>query len=128
MRRVKKMHVLRMCNLCIVLKDPHRCRCITTITPQRHDERGSHKSIATLFFGVAVMPAHAKAVAAHHARSAATLPGWWHSPFAHGQGNSWHSIDSLLMLSLFCYFDLLAVIGVASGVWVRTRSRRRSRC
>ena len=50
--------------------------------------------------------------------------GLWHSVLAHGEGSSWHSIDSLLLLIVFCQLDLLVVAAAAGAVLWRTRSRR----
>ena len=49
--------------------------------------------------------------------------GLWHSVFAHGEGSSWHSMDSLIMLLLFCHLDFLLVGLAGCLVWWRTRSR-----
>jgi hypothetical protein len=50
----------------------------------------------------------------------------WHSPFAHGEGSSWHSIDSMLMLGLFCHLDLLFAVVASACVWFFSRSVRRT--
>ena len=49
--------------------------------------------------------------------------GRWHSPFAHGEGSSWHSADSLLLLSIFCYSDYALAAVIAAYVFYATRSR-----
>lgn len=51
-------------------------------------------------------------------------PSRWQSPFAHGEGSSWHSLDSLLLLFFFCNIDLLVVLAAAGGVGWYTRSRK----
>ena len=47
----------------------------------------------------------------------------WRSPFAHGEGSSWHSPDSLLVLLLFCHLDLLFVAFSAMVVYGYARWR-----
>lgn len=52
--------------------------------------------------------------------------GRWLSPFAHGEGNSWHSGDSLFVLMFFCHLDMLLVLACALCVYLRYRSIRRT--
>jgi len=50
--------------------------------------------------------------------------GKWSSPFAHLQGSSWHSGDSVLVLLLFCHLNELVVVCAIMLVWRRWRSRK----
>ena len=52
--------------------------------------------------------------------------GRWRSPFAHGEGSSWHSRDSLLVLLLFCHLDLVVIVGCAVVIYLRCRSTQRT--
>lgn len=47
---------------------------------------------------------------------------FWRSPLKHGQGSSWHSWDSVLVLSIYCQMEWL----IAGGVGVLVYKRRRS--
>jgi len=46
----------------------------------------------------------------------------WTAPLWHVAGNSWHSLDSTLMILLYCRMELLVVAAVAALVWSRWRS------
>lgn len=48
--------------------------------------------------------------------------GSWRSPLKHGQGSSWHSWDSVLVLSLYCKMEWLIAGGVGGLVYKRRRS------
>ena len=52
--------------------------------------------------------------------------GRWRSPLAHGQGSSWHSGDSFLVLLLFCHLDLVVIVGCAVVIYLRCRSTWRT--
>ena len=49
----------------------------------------------------------------------------WRSPFAHGEGSSWHSDDSFLVLLLFCHADIAAILVLALCICFRWHSLRR---
>ena len=52
--------------------------------------------------------------------------GRWRSPFAHGEGSSWHSPDSLLVMAVFCHLDvLIGLVAAAVCLWARGRKKRR---
>lgn len=52
----------------------------------------------------------------------------WRSPFEHGIGSSWHSLDSWLMLLLFCRSGELCGVALVALVWRRARSRWHALC
>ncbi len=52
--------------------------------------------------------------------------GRWRSPLAHGEGSSWHSGDSFLVLLLFCHLDLVVTVGCAVVIYIRCRSTWRT--
>lgn len=60
-------------------------------------------------------------------------PAWslraeWSSPFVHGEGSSWHSVDSVVLMALFCHLDWLTVVSLVGLVWLRSRSRSATAC
>ena len=64
----------------------------------------------------------APGVAADHAPD----DGRWRSPFAHGEGSSWHSGSSVATLFFFCYLDLVVIALCVLGVHLHARSLRRT--
>ena len=45
----------------------------------------------------------------------------WHSPFVHGEGSSWHSVDSDAYLAVFCYMDVAVPFMAPGLLWLCSR-------
>jgi len=46
----------------------------------------------------------------------------------HGEGSSWHSVDSVVLMALFCHLDWLTVLSLVGLVWLRSRSTTAAAC